>query len=289
MTQSYTHSEAVKAIWAAAERLRGTYKAHDYGKVILPLVVLRRLDAALLDTKQVVLDAAALLQVIRSRTAAALADGRSTDAAIVADGRDSATLNARLASQFDRWRELHSVRTWATVEDLRFSLPNNRALLERGLRMASVFDASSVGLGALLLLANETVGDYLVSFAPVTMKIVNRSHVLLQGPGGDDGTHTVMAVHSPACLEAAWRYWEAVHRFAVPARTWVGALADLTPRQKQVVALMATGIGDDAIAEALGVSVRTVRSDVAALLDLLGVRTRFAAGVRLQFWPDTTG
>ena len=55
---SYTHNEAVRTIWAAADLLRGSYKAHDYGKVILPLVVLRRLDAALADTKQAVLDAA---------------------------------------------------------------------------------------------------------------------------------------------------------------------------------------------------------------------------------------
>ena len=64
----------------------------------------------------------------------------------------------------------------------------------------------------------------------------------------------------------------------------VSTLGDLTPRQRQVVALMATGTGDEAIAASLGVSVRTVRSDIAALLDVLGVKTRFAAGVRLQLW-----
>ena len=239
--------------------------------------------------KQVVLDAAAVLQVRRSEVAAALAAGPVPGAALVAGGRDHTTLNTELTKQFDHWREIHSVRTWAAVEDLRFSLPNNRMLLGRGLRMASIFDATGVGLGALLLLANETVGDYLVSFAPVSMKIVNRSHVLLQGPELGDGRHTVMAVHSAACLDAAWRYWEAVHRYAVPAATWVGSLADLSPRQKQIVALMATGHGDAAIAATLGVSVRTVRADIAALLDLLGVRTRFAAGVRLQLWPDADG
>lgn len=56
-TMKYSHSEAVRAIWSAADTLRGSYKAHDYGKIILPLVVLRRLDAALADTKQAVLDA----------------------------------------------------------------------------------------------------------------------------------------------------------------------------------------------------------------------------------------
>ena len=53
---SYHHREAVGFIWAIADLLRGTYKAHDYGDVILPLVVLRRLDQALADTKQAVLD-----------------------------------------------------------------------------------------------------------------------------------------------------------------------------------------------------------------------------------------
>ncbi|HVM14798.1 MAG TPA: type I restriction-modification system subunit M N-terminal domain-containing protein, partial [Egibacteraceae bacterium] len=51
----YHHREAVGFIWAIADLLRGTYKAHDYGDVILPLVVLRRLDQALADTKQAVL------------------------------------------------------------------------------------------------------------------------------------------------------------------------------------------------------------------------------------------
>ena len=52
----YSHGEAVNLIWSIADLLRGTYKAHDYGDVILPLVVIRRLDQALVDTKQAVLD-----------------------------------------------------------------------------------------------------------------------------------------------------------------------------------------------------------------------------------------
>lgn len=42
-------------VWGVADKLRGTYKRHEYGKVILPFVVLRRLDCALEATKQVVL------------------------------------------------------------------------------------------------------------------------------------------------------------------------------------------------------------------------------------------
>lgn len=43
-------------IWEVANLLRGDYKRADYGKVILPMTVLRRLDCVLKDTKQDVLD-----------------------------------------------------------------------------------------------------------------------------------------------------------------------------------------------------------------------------------------
>ena len=45
-------------VWSIAEILRGDFKQSEYGKVILPFVVLRRLDCILQDSKQAVLDAA---------------------------------------------------------------------------------------------------------------------------------------------------------------------------------------------------------------------------------------
>jgi len=42
-------------IWAVADRLRGDYKQSEYGKVILPFTVLRRMDCVLESTKVVVL------------------------------------------------------------------------------------------------------------------------------------------------------------------------------------------------------------------------------------------
>ena len=43
-------------IWSIADLLRGDYKQSEYGRVILPLVVLRRLDCVLEPTKKQVLD-----------------------------------------------------------------------------------------------------------------------------------------------------------------------------------------------------------------------------------------
>ena len=43
-------------IWSTADLLRGDYKQSDYGKVILPFTLLRRLECVLEPTRQAVLD-----------------------------------------------------------------------------------------------------------------------------------------------------------------------------------------------------------------------------------------
>ena len=45
-------------VWSIAEILRGDFKQSEYGKVILPFVVLRRLDCILEGSKDAVLAAA---------------------------------------------------------------------------------------------------------------------------------------------------------------------------------------------------------------------------------------
>ncbi len=48
-------------VWSIAETLRGDFKQSEYGKVILPFVVLRRLDCILDATKPAILDMASSL------------------------------------------------------------------------------------------------------------------------------------------------------------------------------------------------------------------------------------
>src|SRR5579863_5735266 len=45
-------------VWQIAEILRGDFKQSEYGKVILPFVVMRRLDCILEPSKSAVLEAA---------------------------------------------------------------------------------------------------------------------------------------------------------------------------------------------------------------------------------------
>src|SRR5438067_12762622 len=49
------HANISAFIWSVADLLRGDYKQADYGKVILPFTLLRRLDCVLDATKPAVL------------------------------------------------------------------------------------------------------------------------------------------------------------------------------------------------------------------------------------------
>ena len=53
------HSEISSFIWGTADLLRSSFKQHQYGDVILPFTVMRRLDIVLAPTKKAVLDTAA--------------------------------------------------------------------------------------------------------------------------------------------------------------------------------------------------------------------------------------
>ena len=54
MTSGPTHSKMAGDIWSVADLLRGDYKRHEYGQVILPFTLLRRLDAVMASTRDAV-------------------------------------------------------------------------------------------------------------------------------------------------------------------------------------------------------------------------------------------
>ena len=59
-------SEKVSFIWSVADRLRGDFKQHQYGDIILPFTVLRRLDQVLQPTKN---DVAAAMEKYKDKKA----------------------------------------------------------------------------------------------------------------------------------------------------------------------------------------------------------------------------
>lgn len=224
-----------------------------------------------------VLDAGMALWAARGHLCRAIEDGSARDCAIGAVGDD---VNPWLIEESTRWRHLLSVRPTATAAQLRLSLPHNRDMVRRGLEMVSVFDHERLDDESRRLIIEEPVGNYLFALTETQMKVVDRHIVLLDGPTvGEDPS--VMVVRSPRVLDLAMRYWNAVVSSAAACGKERAADPRLSERQQRIVALMRTGMTDEAMARSLQVSVRTVRSDIAQILEALQVRSRFSAGFRL--------
>ncbi|APH01190.1 restriction endonuclease subunit M [Janibacter indicus] len=59
-------NDKVAFVWKVADKLRGTFKQHEYGSVMLPLLVLRRMDCVLDSTREDVLAKAVSVGVLAS-------------------------------------------------------------------------------------------------------------------------------------------------------------------------------------------------------------------------------
>jgi len=93
--------------------------------------------------------------------------------------------------------------------------------------------------------------------------------------GFDVGVHVSAGAVVASLWRLAERLWELAERLAVPGQE------DLVDdRDRSILLLLAAGATDVAIARSLDVSQRTVERRIRAILDRLGVTTRFQAGVQ---------
>ena len=110
-------NEKANLIWAIADQLTGVYKPHEYGKVILPLTVLRRFDCILADTKQKVLKKNSEIDKKNSMKDELLKRARQAGTAIIA-GRFFTVVIARLTAAAEEYRFCGSKRIHFSVTDL---------------------------------------------------------------------------------------------------------------------------------------------------------------------------
>jgi len=117
---------------------------------------------------------------------------------------------------------------------------------------------------------------------PMKMKLADQSAALL--PLTPTGTAGALLVRAPLITAALREYFELLWDKATPisAKRPVAAALRLPPAQQTVLALMAEGLHDDAIARRAHLSTTTVRRHIAALMKRLDVTTRFAAGAAAQ-------
>lgn len=104
----------------------------------------------------------------------------------------------------------------------------------------------------------------------------------------DDLVEAVKAAHAGEMIISP----ELLARLLPRLRGWRGGLgADLSPREREVLPLLAEGLSNIELGERLFISVNTVRNHVRSILKKLGVHTRLeavAAAIRNELIPPLT-
>jgi DNA-binding CsgD family transcriptional regulator len=175
------------------------------------------------------------------------------------------------------------VEVTTASESLHEFLPRhllNLRLHERGVGMLNLFETRGMRTSVLETIADCCAMPYYFCYGPIRLKIIDDKILLVDGPMVD-GQQSVMVLSDRTALAAAARYVAGVVRTAIPAHRFRRSrLPELTDRQRTIAHLLTEGQTDTAVARSLGISVRTVRYDIATLTAVLGATTRYSAGYR---------
>lgn len=117
-----------------------------------------------------------------------------------------------------------------------------------------------------------------VPTVPLLMIIYDREIALLPRDPADT-RRGALEVRSPGIVALAYALFEQLWAEAIPfGQAATRANGGLDAADRQLLLLLAAGHTDELAARRLGVSVSTVRRQMAALMERLGARSRFQAG-----------
>ncbi|TDD50794.1 helix-turn-helix transcriptional regulator [Saccharopolyspora elongata] len=140
----------------------------------------------------------------------------------------------------------------------------------------------SGALTALALAGAEVRTDAEV---PMEAVVVDGTSAVLPADRSNAGSATGAAFFQlPSVVTATVGLFERIWRSAVPLTPAdlpeSGDVSVLTSRERDLLTLLCSGSTDESAAARLGISVRTVRRMVADIMNRLGARSRFQAGVK---------
>ncbi|MEW2517104.1 helix-turn-helix transcriptional regulator [Actinacidiphila alni] len=171
-----------------------------------------------------------------------------------------------------------------TEEGMAAARPLDRQLLERGVRIRTLY-LDSIRNNAPTVAHAEWLAGHggqvrTVPTLPTRMIIIDRASAVIPVRSDDTaagaviltGQGTVTALC--ALFDSTWAAGRPLGE--APVRDAHG----LTPQERAALGLLADGHTDEAIARRLGVSPRTARRITTELIERLGARSRFQAGVR---------
>ena len=162
-------------------------------------------------------------------------------------------------------------------------------LQHRGVRYRTIYDRDSLGAAdrveKLRQLAESGEEARVLDGVPMKLVIADRRIALAPHELPEDDT--AMLLRSSALLDGLVTLFDTLWDQATPLwphHRWPArqdaVLDTLSTRDQQLLALLAAGLTDQAIARKLGVALRTVERRVRRMMDGLGARTRFQAGLQ---------
>lgn len=159
-----------------------------------------------------------------------------------------------------------------------------RVVTERGISIRAVhqdsFRSDSAELGAARWLASLGGRIRTVPVLPTPMALVDE-HIALVPLDPEDITRGALELHGDEAVAALRTIFE---HFWVTATPWDDPprrdREGLSPRERDLLRLLASGCTDESMCRKLGISLRTVRRAVADLMARLGAHSRFEAGVQ---------
>jgi sugar-specific transcriptional regulator TrmB len=168
--------------------------------------------------------------------------------------------------------------------------------LEHGVLVRGIYDVSALELPGKLRLAQESAaaGEQARISPEVPMKLAiadRRTAILPLSTDAAAHADSAVVVHSSTLLDALVTLFEVLWRSSLPlpAKPSGDALGAEGSPDPELFTLLAAGLKDEAVARQLGVSLRTVHRRVSELMDRLGARTRFQAGLlaaRRGWWGE---
>ncbi|MGW4651957.1 helix-turn-helix transcriptional regulator [Kitasatospora sp. NPDC004289] len=171
-----------------------------------------------------------------------------------------------------------------TRESMEASRPLNQDLLDRGVRMRTVYLESCRN--------NQPTVEHvewisarggqvrLAPSLPTRMIITDRTTVVIP-VNGEDSAAAAVVLTGHGTVTALCALFENVWSSAQPLGTSsTPDVHGLTPQEATAIRLLAEGFTDEAIGKRLGVSQRTARRTATDLMERLGARSRFEAGVK---------
>ncbi|MEU5532168.1 helix-turn-helix transcriptional regulator [Streptomyces sp. NPDC020362] len=157
----------------------------------------------------------------------------------------------------------------------------DQGLLDRGGRIRTLFQHTVVHLPAVHGYNERLTGDTQARcLDELTDRLIVMDRQVAFVPADEDGTlalevrHPALVAYLATTFDRLWRLATPMYPEAVQRPTLNG----VTPRQRAIAALLVEGHTDTAIADRLGMNVRTARDHIARLAATLGSESRAQLG-----------